>query len=96
MSQSEFTKIFTALSKDLVRGPNDEYFLDARAGRASTLAWAEGALRLIESRGNHELALQYVEKCRVILGAVNDHGWTVVTKRAAVEHAAVMQNQQWK
>jgi hypothetical protein len=53
MSQSELTKIFAALSKDLARGPNDEYFLDARAGFASTLVWAEGALRLIESSGNH-------------------------------------------
>jgi hypothetical protein len=95
MNQSEFTKIFAAISEDLVRGPNDEYFLDGRAGFASTLAWAKAAIRLIEPCVNHELALQCVEKCAVILDSVSDHGWTVVTKRAAKEHATVMQNQQW-
>jgi hypothetical protein len=96
MSQSEFTKIFAALSTDLARGPNDEYFLDGRGGFVATLAWAESAIRTIDSTGNHELAFQYVKKCRTILDSVGTHGWTVAAKRVAMEHTAVMRNQQWE
>jgi hypothetical protein len=96
MSQSDFDKVFAAISSDLTRGPKDEYFLDGQVGFVAQLVWAESAISLIESRGNHELALQYMSKCRSILDCVNNHGWTVVTKRVAVEHAAVMLNQHWK
>lgn len=96
MNHLEFTKIFAAISNDLARGPEDEYFLDGRCGLTATLAWAESAIGLIDSTENHELAFQYVKKCRVILELVRNHGWTVVTTRAAIEHAAVMLNQQWK
>lgn len=95
MNESDFLKIFAVLSTDLVRGPMDEYFLDGRGGFVATLVWAESAIRHVDSAGNYELALHYVKKCRTILDCVSTHGWTPVTRRAAVEHAAVMRDQQW-
>jgi len=96
VAQSEYGKIFNVVASDLARGPTDVHFLDARAGLACTIAWANSAINQLADAGDHELALQYLEKCRVILDLVKDHGWTVVTKRVAIEHVAAMRIQPWK
>ncbi|MBM5572911.1 MULTISPECIES: hypothetical protein [Deefgea] len=93
MSNPEYKKIFTSVAENLIQGPGDEYFQDCRGGFICILLWADSFIKNMSSSNNRELALQHLEKCRIILAAVTNNGWTAVTKRAAKEHAAQMKNQ---